>query len=120
MGALPLGAATLTFSLITALVVIGFDMSTYPFPAAVAGGLTADLLIRARRPGLVAGLAPLVMWSVYFLAVDQVESGVMWKPELWGGAIFFGVLAGLAVDGLLQAGRRMAEVRPAAIAESRS
>jgi hypothetical protein len=112
-GNLPFGAATLTFSLITALVVAGFDMSSYPLPAAVVAGITADLLIRGRRPTLMAGVVPLIMWSAYFIAVDQVESGVQWMPELWGGAIFFGVLTGLAVDGLLQAGRRLAEVSPA-------
>jgi hypothetical protein len=112
---IPAGTATLSFTVVTLLVAVGFDRDLSPLPAAVLGGLTVDLLIRVGRSGLVAGIAPLVMWSAYFIAVDQVERGVQWQPELWGGAIFFAALTGLAIDGLVMAGRRLAELSPESV-----
>ncbi len=68
--------------------------------AAVAGGVTLDVLVRrGASVRTISATVPAVMWSS-FLAVYHAVYGVGWSPELWSGAIVLSVLLGLAL-GLL-------------------
>jgi hypothetical protein len=77
-------------------------------PAAVVGGLAADLLVARLRPGpgrpgafrAVATLAPLALWGAW-LAAYAWAYGVAWPPELWAGVLGMACLTGLGVSVLV-------------------
>ena len=104
----PLGTATFLFAAVAALLTLDGDFA-FPeaIPAALVSGLGVDGLLRLVRPAadephrfwVAAALAPLPLWSVYFLAV-QVAGGVRWPVELWSGAIVMTALMGFGL-GLL-------------------
>lgn len=104
--ALPLGVGLLLFG------VFGFLMETlegFDFPevliAPLAGGLAADLLGRALRPGadrlawlrVFVFAIPVVMWSVRF-GVFEVYSDINWPVAVWSGVIIFTGLAGVGLS----------------------
>lgn len=101
----PVGAATLLFGAVAALLTLDGDFA-FPaaIPAALVSGLAVDALFRLVRPAtearhrfwLAAALAPLPLWSFYFLAVELTD-GVTWSVELWSGAIVMAALMGFAL-----------------------
>lgn len=107
---LPFGSVTFLFVLVDLLITVGFDEDAVGIPAMILAGLFADVVLTADRlpRWVVAGGTPLVLWSFYFIAVGRVEQGIEWPPELWGGAIVFGVLTGLAIELLLHSGEMLA------------
>ena len=98
---LPFGSVTTYMLLMNLLLLVGFDKDPDGFLATLAAGIVMDVLIRqgaARR--LVVVLPPLVLWASYFGLVDLGHE-LGWPPEIWGGSIFFAVLAAIAVDGVM-------------------
>ncbi|GKU77832.1 hypothetical protein [Paenibacillus sp. L3-i20] len=71
----------------------------------LAGGFVADVLVHTLKPNqtriwtyrLIALLVPLVVWGLYFIIV-QIDVGVGWPPEFWGGALVQSALASLALS----------------------
>jgi hypothetical protein len=105
----PFGTATMLFGTVAALVAAVEEFARGEVVVvALAGGLAADWLIirSARWPNqtvahrAVATGTPLVLWAVYFLAV-QARWGITWPAELWAGSIVFAALGGLALSLLM-------------------
>jgi len=94
---LPLGVATMVFAVITIFIAVGFDEDPVGVPAAVAAGVVADLAARRWSWAVSAGLSSGVLWAGYLVAVDQVENGLGWPPEIIGGVVFFGVATAVAM-----------------------
>lgn len=92
---LPTGTATVMFTAVALAQsgLEGFDLRL-PVLAATAAGVTADLLLRARRPLPVVGAATGAVLSSSFFALLHIEQTVRWSPDLWVGAIFFAALVG--------------------------
>ena len=106
----PFGTFTLLYGIV-GVFLAGLDAFAYPWQilAPLAGGLTADLVVRlgASRPrttpngptassrlGEIVGLAvPLAMWTVSTLALHLAWT-IRWPPELWFGQIVMAVLCG--------------------------
>ena len=79
----------------------GFAQVAVVLPAVLAGAL-ADGMFRARvSPRLIGAVVPTVLWSAWFATYGAMW-GLDWTPELWGGAIVFGGLTGLALSFLAQ------------------
>ena len=99
----PAGTFTILWGFLGLFIAIVFDRDSIAFAAGLAGGLAADLLVgwldagshRPMATRVVAFTAPIVLASAFFLIL---RSEVRWQAELWGGAIFFSGLAGLALD----------------------
>jgi hypothetical protein len=103
---LPFGSVTFMFTTVavgmTALT--NFHLGA-AIPAAVLGGLTADVLILWLDPSpskpiayrVVAGVTPLVMWTAYFVLVDAAY-GIRWPFDLWLGAVGLASVSGLALS----------------------
>ena len=102
----PFGAFTVLFGLVAALTsaLVAFETAAAAVPAALAGGFTADVLVRRLRPGpdrpgalaLVAAAVPAVLWGAWF-ALLELRWGLVWSVELWSGAILFAALTGLVL-----------------------
>lgn len=107
---LPFGAATVLFS-VPGMFLAGLDAFEFWWQALapIAGGITADLVMRSgiggdseaqsgkrRRMWWCGGLTPLVMWSMSTLMIHLWWT-VRWPPELWVGAIVMSSLTGLAL-----------------------
>ncbi len=95
----PFGAFVVLFVAVNLFIAVAFDEDlTGLLPAALAG-LVADVLYATRVDRRVpALLVPAVLWSAYFAVVGQMEGGLRWPPEIWGGAVFFASLATLAMQ----------------------
>lgn len=112
----PFGVATFAWTLVNVMIAAAFDFEILlALVVGAAGGLTADVVIRATGAGpsnrrgtmLAMSLSPLVAWSVYFLAIG-LSGELRWPPEIWGGAILFTALSGL---GLITVSRPAAPFR---------
>ncbi len=73
-------------------------------------GLVVDAAVARGLPAwLVGSLVPLTAWSMYFL-VFELQTGVGWSPELWGGvtlmATLLGGLVGLLATDITELDRR--------------
>ena len=104
----PGGSLTLLFTAVAVLTsaLEGFDRFGTVL-AAVAGGVAADLLVRAlwdaavaTRMRVVGFVVPLVTWLAYF-AVLALTSGVAWSVEFWAGITVMASLAGLGLAVLM-------------------
>jgi hypothetical protein len=105
----PLGSVTFLFTVVAAMMASQhqFEVAVTVL-AAAAGGLAADVLIARLRPGptrpgaerLVAVIVPVVMWTTYFLLLD-IQFGVAWASEVWGGTIVLAALSGFALSLLM-------------------
>ena len=111
---LPFGTATLLFGGVAAVVTVsGESGSLALLAAALAGGVAADLLAAAVRPGaaepnrirIFAGLAPLPLWLAVFAAIALTD-GLAWTVELWTGSVLLAGAAGLGLAVLALAGGR--------------
>jgi len=103
----PPGTATILFTTVSVLVsALSDEAPAALLIAPVAAGVAADAavaLLGARTASrwwvyaLASGVA-LVLWGGHFAALSATR-GLGWTPELWGGAVFMGVLtaAGLSV-----------------------
>jgi hypothetical protein len=105
----PFGSATLLFTAVALLTTATQEFAHGELvAAAAAGGLLADWSIARWGRGadpvaghrLVAVVAPLGLWSAYFLVL-QLRDGVAWAAELWTGSILFASLSGLALSLLM-------------------
>lgn len=107
---LPKGSVTFLFVAVQLFIAIGFDGDMVGLVPLLLAGLFADTLIANRRchRWVLAGGTPLVLWSTFFVIVGGDPRGLQWPPTIWGGAIFFGVLTGLALNLLLNAGEQPA------------
>lgn len=86
------------------LLQVGLDeFEQWPMIAVgIAVGVVADTSIRRDFPAwLLGALIPLAGWSTYFL-MFELQTGVGWSPELWGGVTLLSSGAG-ALLGLLSA-----------------
>ncbi len=109
---LPFGSVTILFGIVNTLMVFGFDEDATAMAAILGAGVAADLAIRLGLPRpVLAGLPPLVLWAGYFYFVGRLELGLRWPPEIWGGAVFFAVMVGLALEGGFELAARSARDR---------
>jgi len=91
----PLGSFALLFCAQAALLNVVVNFAAWPsVPIALAGGLAADLLVRALRPTParpaafrgVAVLTSLALWSIYMVSLSV--AGILgWSPPLLAGAV---------------------------------
>ena len=97
---LPFGMLTLLFTLPVAM---GAAMHENwgIISLALLGGLSADLLVRALRPGLsdsgtrlFAFLSPAILYLLYFGAFKLTGQLGGWSFELWGGAVLLAGITG--------------------------
>ncbi len=115
----PFGAFT-TIGAVHGLSMAGLDAFElwWQVLAAVAAGLTADLLVRrygAERDAAIRriGVAvPLVLWTVSTLII-HVAWTIRWPPELWVGQIVLAVLLGLGLSLLAAPPKTPAVIDPA-------
>jgi hypothetical protein len=105
----PFGTATLLFGMVAALVAVVDEFARWEVVVVgLAGGLAADWLIarsarwpnRNRAHRAVAIGTPLMLWALYFLAV-QLRWGIAWPAELWAGSVVFAALGGFALSLLM-------------------
>jgi hypothetical protein len=105
----PFGSATFLFTVVGAMMASQHEFEVgITLIAAFGGGLAADVLIQRLRPSptrpgpyrVVAVAVPAVMWATYFLLLD-LQFGVAWVTELWGGTIVLTALSGLALSLLM-------------------
>jgi hypothetical protein len=104
---LPFGALTLLIALNSGLMSIFHD-TYHLLPAALAGGLLADLLLRWLRPTagrpaqlrLFAFAVPAASYGLYFAAL-WLTSGIEWTVHLWMGTIVLAGAVGLFVSFLV-------------------
>jgi hypothetical protein len=76
--------------------------------AALAGGLTCDLLIRSLRPSrarpfagrTVAALTSAVLWVTYFLVLRWIH-GIVWPLDLWLGTVGLATLTTVLLSFLI-------------------
>ena len=67
----------------------------------IVTGLIVDVSIQRELPAwLLGGLVPLAAWSMYFLFYD-LQTGVGWSPELWGGITLMSALIGGLMGSLI-------------------
>jgi hypothetical protein len=107
---LPLGAATILFVVVAAIIVAldGFRAWEHLLGAAAAG-VAADAAIARLRPSpdrvgafrAVGSLVPMAVIGCAFLAAVW-RFGLGWPAELWMGTVFFGGLAGYVLAFLMQ------------------
>jgi hypothetical protein len=110
---LPFGAVTvfLTGTIALMAAVTGFFMPTI-LAVPVVTGLIADWGYRRLEPSLsrigalraFAVTVPIVLWSLYILAV-HVQFGMAWTPELWAGVVLWTGVEGLGLSLLAAPGR---------------
>ncbi|MEM9651238.1 MAG: hypothetical protein AAGA65_04020 [Actinomycetota bacterium] len=109
----PFGAATAFLTFLHLALALGFDDDTLGIPAAVAAGLTFDVLVARGAPRTVTtAVPPLVMWSGMFLLVSNTDQGLGLAPEIWGGAILMASLALLTVELTVSLAERAAVANP--------
>jgi hypothetical protein len=105
----PLASVTFLFTVVAAMMASQHQFEVaITVLAAAAGGLAADVLIARLRPGptrpgaerLVAVIVPVVMWTTYFLLLD-IQFGVAWASEVWGGTIVLAALSGFVLSLLM-------------------
>ncbi|HEX6382324.1 MAG TPA: hypothetical protein VF180_13845 [Acidimicrobiia bacterium] len=105
----PFGSVTFLFTTVAAMMASQHQFEVgITILAAMAGGLAADVLIGRLRPltsrpaadRLVAAIVPMVLWTTYFLLLD-IQFGVTWVTELWGGTIVLASLSGLVLSLLM-------------------
>lgn len=101
------GAATVLLGVTVGLGVVPHD--EYRFvPAALVGGLLADVLLLRLRPspGRRAALrafsaaVPAVLFGLYFLTL-RLTGGIGWTPPLWTGAVVLAGVVGLLLSYVL-------------------
>jgi hypothetical protein len=107
---LPLGAATILFVVVAAIVVAldGFG-AWEQLVGAAAAGVAADVAIAWLKPSparvgvfrAVGSLVPVAVIGCAFLAAVW-RFGLGWPAELWAGTIVFGGLAGYTLAYLMQ------------------
>lgn len=111
-GRIPVGTVTCLTVAVVVLVTFGFDRDIVGLVPALGAGLIGEVLVARLRPLWFAAGYPLALWSLYFLAVARVGTGLGWPPEIWGGIIFFGVAVGACIQGLLSVGDRVPRSTP--------
>jgi WD40 repeat protein len=98
---LPLGAATLIFTV--SAILISFMQDEFRLvPAAILAGIAADALLFALRPAadrlgmlrLFAFAVPAIYFVLYFIAL-AVTGGIAWVIHLWFGAPVMAGIVGL-------------------------
>lgn len=101
----PLGMVTISWVVGNGLTAAAFDMELgKSLLLGLAGGVTADLLIRALRAGphrrlaslAVLTIAPIVGWTSYFVVIGN-SGALTWPLELTGGAVVFAALTGFGL-----------------------
>jgi hypothetical protein len=110
----PFGSVAILYTTVATLLagVVAFRHAEYIAVAALAG-IATDGLIRLLRPSaarpaalrLIATCAPLLLWSLYFLAT-RLRAGEAWAPELWVGITVVAGLSGLGLSLLMVPPRR--------------
>ena len=109
---LPFGFVTVFSTTVTLLITVGFDEDPAGLLPAFVAGATGDLLLlRFGRRAMAAGM-PFVLLASFYGVVAITEPGIGWPPEIWGGAIFFGVLTAVAIEGAMTTVARLAGDRP--------
>ena len=104
---LPFGAVMLIFTIAIGLLSAAHEQVRF-IPAALAGGLVADLLLvwlrstTGRRGALrvFAFAAPVVLFTLYFATLAATER-LSWPPSLWIGAILEAGVVGLVLSYLI-------------------
>ena len=105
---LPVGSITVLLLAVNAFIAVAFDADFSGIAPSLAAGLAADgMLHQGVEARVIAFATPAIMWLVYFFGVGQLESGLGWPPELWGGSTFFAALAVLAMHVGLDAASRI-------------
>ena len=102
----PFGSVTILLTVTTVLMAAVREFRFYEsIPVAVVTGLVTDGLIQVLRPApnrvgalrVFATVVPLLLWSLFFLAV-QLRWGVAWSSEMWSGVIVWTGLSGLGLS----------------------
>jgi len=102
-GLLPVGGITL---------VLGVDMLIFNasmLPAALAGGIAADVMLARLRPmservpqfRLFAFFAPFVLYIFYYIELAVMRGGIWWPVNLWVGSIGLAGITGTMVSFLV-------------------
>jgi hypothetical protein len=106
---LPFGSVTFLFTTVSVLESGMVDMKRgFAVLSAVVAGLTADLLIarvratpeRAGAQRIVAGVTPLVFWTLYF-GILRYGYGIVWERNVWLSAILLAGLSGILMSSLI-------------------
>ncbi|MCA1700337.1 MAG: hypothetical protein LC790_16135 [Actinobacteria bacterium] len=105
----PVGSFTFMFTSVAALMsaLTEFRLGG-TIAAAVAGGFAADVLVRRlrtspKRPGAyrwVAGVVPIVLWSVYFVVLGLIHD-IHWPLDLAIGTVGLASVTGLLLSVLV-------------------
>jgi hypothetical protein len=100
---LPPGAVTVYLLFVNVALAVGFDNDLMAIGGVAVAGVVGDVVVAVRPQSsrLFAAAVPFVMWSLFLVSVEVFGDGVAWPPEIWGGLVFFTVLAGIAIDILL-------------------
>jgi hypothetical protein len=94
----PAGAVTLMFLWIAALFPLLSQYREWKLALSLAAaGVIGDVLLhgltggsgplRVGRIRLFAVIMPIVLWSLYFICVQQFKGGLGWSPTLWTGVL---------------------------------
>lgn len=67
-------------------------------PVLVLAGIAGDLMLARVRIRLFAALLPVVLWSLFFLAVELFQDGLGWEATLWVGVLCSAAGLGYAVS----------------------
>jgi hypothetical protein len=106
---LPFGSATVLFGAVAALMASLTEFRLgWTVLGAVVGGVAADVLIAALRPGpgrvlqhrLVAGIVPAATWTAYFGALRWGDH-LAWPFDLWSGTVGLTVVTSVALSFLV-------------------
>jgi hypothetical protein len=99
----PFGSVTILFGMVSVLTAATREFAfAEVVVATLVAGLVADgLMVRVRSHRLVATIAPLVLWTSYFIALE-LGHDLAWPAELWMGSIVFASLGGLALSLLME------------------
>ena len=115
-GRLPLGAATLIFTGVVALLTLASDFAVAGgVVAALLAGAVADVLIRQTsgpRPlhlPTVLAVIPVALWLPFY-GIVAASLRLSWDVELWTGSIVLASLAGFGLGLLVTAARRSDEL----------
>jgi hypothetical protein len=103
---LPFGSVTFVFGVVSAAMAALTTFALgWTVVAALVGGLVADTILAAYEPDahnaygyrLMASLAPLAMWSAYFLILSFAY-GIRWPFDLWIGTTGIAAISGLLLS----------------------
>jgi len=107
---LPLGSATIIWGLAAFGERAAFNHGWSGVLSAIVGGIVFDLTNRfvplpGRQLSVAAFFGPAAAFATYFV-LAEIDQGVEWPTEIWGGAIAMAGLTGLGLVAIQTSGRQ--------------